>query len=229
MNKPNPAKSDADGLHKGQPVRNAGAPIQSAKAAVVLLHGRGATVDSMLSLVDDLAQPETIYAAPQAHGQTWYPNSFLAPLEENDPHLSSALHAVSEVLAAHEEGGIPPEKTILLGFSQGACLALEYVARHPRRYGGVVALSGGLLGSGEKDGEPPENKTFDYDGSLDGTPIFIGCSDRDPYVPLRRIDQTVEAMEQHGGTVTKRIYEGMGHTINTDDIGFARRLLGRLR
>lgn len=228
MNTPNLAQFRTDHPHQGQPVREAGAPIQRAKVAVVLFHGRGATADSMLPLADDLAQPDAIYRAPQASGRTWYPYSFLAPLQENDPHLASALQAASDVLSALEEGGLPPEKTMMLGFSQGACLALEVAARHPRRYGGVVALSGGLIGSGEQDGEPPEDKTFDYDGSLDGTPVFIGCSDRDPHVPLRRIEQTAEAMERHGAVVTKRIYEGMGHTINADEIGFARGLLARL-
>ncbi len=229
MKTPNAAQSRTDGPHQGQPVREAGAPIQRAKAAVVLFHGRGATAEGMLPLADDLAQPDALYRAPQAAGRTWYPYSFLAPLQKNAPYLPSALQAASDVLAALEKGGLPPEKTMLLGFSQGACLALEFAARHPRRYGGVVALSGGLIGSGERSGgEPPEDKLFDYDGSLEGTPVFVGCSDRDPHVPLRRVEQTAEAMERHGAAVTKRIYEGMGHAINADEVGFARGLLARL-
>lgn len=229
MDTPNAAQSRADGPHQGQPVREAGAPIQRAKAAVVLFHGRGATAESILSLADDLAQPDVIYRAPQASGRTWYPYSFLAPLQRNEPHLSSALQAASDVLARLEDDGIPDHKTMLMGFSQGACLALEFAARHAaERYGGVVALSGGLIGNGEQEGEPPEDKTFDYDGSLGGTPVFIGCSDRDPHIPLRRVEQTAEALERHGATVTKRIYEGMGHTINADEIKSARGLLAGL-
>ena len=228
MNRSSTTQPRTDGPHQGQPVREAGASIQRAKAAVVLFHGRGATADGMLPLADDLAQPDVLYRAPQAAGRTWYPYSFLAPLQKNAPHLPSALQAASDVLAALEEGGIAPEKTMLLGFSQGACLALEFAARHAWRCGGVVALSGGLIGSGEQEGEPPEDKLFDYDGSLEGTPVFVGCSDRDPHVPLRRIEQTAEAMERLGAAVTKRIYEGMGHTINADEIGFARGVLARL-
>ena len=228
MNTPNASQSRTDGPHQGQPVREAGASIQHAKAAVVLFHGRGATTEGILSLSDDLAQPEAVYRAPQASGRTWYPHSFLEPLGKNAPHLPSALQAASDVLAELEEGGLPPEKTMLLGFSQGACLALELAARHAQRYGGVVALSGGLIGSGEQEGESPEDKTFDYDGSLEDTPVFVGCSDRDPHVPLRRIEQTAGAMERLGAAVTKRIYEGTGHTINADEIGFARVVLSRL-
>ena len=228
MNISNEARQHTDGPHQGQPIRGAGASAPRAEAAVVLLHGRGATADSILPLADELAHSEVIYRAPQAAGRTWYPHSFLAPLRQNDPQLPSALQVVGEVLVALKTDGIPPEKTMLLGFSQGACLALEYAARHPRRYGGVVAFSGGLIGAGEQKGEPPEDKTFDYDGSLDETPVFVGCSDCDPHVPLRRIEQTAEAFERLGAHLTKRIYEGMGHTINKDEIEFARSLLNTL-
>jgi len=193
-----------------------------------MLHGRGATADSILSLADVLAQPDVAYCAPQASGHTWYPHSFLVPLGTNAPHLSSALQAVRDVLATLAEGGIPPEKTVLLGFSQGACLALEVAARGARRYGGVLAFSGGLIGNGEQDAEPPEDKTFDYSGSMAGTPVFVGSAERDPYFPLRRIEQTVEAFERLGADVTVRVYPGSGHTINDDEIRFARGLLAQL-
>ncbi len=209
-------------------IREAGAPIQRAKAAAVLVHGRGATAESILSLADALAQPGVLYRAPQASGRVWYPHSFLAPLRANEPALTSALQTVRDVLAALAEGGIPAERTVILGFSQGACLALEFAARHPRRYGGVVAFSGGLIGNGEREGEPPDDKTFDYGGSLEGTPVFVGCSDRDPHVPLRRVEQTAEAFERLGADATTRIYEGMGHTINDDEMGVARGLLAHL-
>lgn len=228
MTASNATRSRIDGPHQGQPVREAGAPIQRAKAAVVLLHGRGATAESILPLADTLAQPDALYRAPQAQGRTWYPHSFLAPLDANAPHLPSAVRAVSDVLAALAEGGVPPEKTLLLGFSQGACLALEVAARGARRYGGVVAFSGGLIGSGQQDGEPPEDKSFDYGGSMEGTPVFVGCAERDPHVPLRRIEQTAEAFERLGADVTARVYEGMGHAINDDEIRFARGFLARL-
>ncbi len=213
------------GPHQGQPVAEAGAPLHRAKAAVLLLHGRGATAQGILALAEDLAQPDVAYRAPQAAGHTWYPHSFLAPLDANEPHLSSALQAVADVLAALEDGGLPPERTILMGFSQGACLASEFAVRHPRRYGGVVAFSGGLIGSGEQEGAPPRDKTFDYDGSLEETPVFLGCSDRDPHIPLERVEQTAEVFERIGADVTKRIYPGMGHTVNRDEIAFARGLL----
>ncbi len=229
-----------DRPHHGLPVGEAGAPVESAKAAVVLIHGRGATAESMMGLADELAPMDepaptdepsganVAYRAPQAAAQTWYPHSFLAPLDANEPHLSSALQAVGDVLAALEQGGIPPEKTVLLGFSQGACLATEVAARRPRRYGGVIAYSGGLIGSGEQQGVAPEDKTFDYEGSLDGAPVFLGCSGCDPHIPVRRLEQTAGVFERMGADVTKRIYPGMGHTINRDEIDYARELLARL-
>ena len=228
MTSPNAVQSDSNSPHQRQPVRTAGASIPDATAAVVLFHGRGGTADDILRLADDLDQPAVTYRAPQASGRTWYPHSFLAPLRQNEPHLSSALQAASDVVATLADEGIPPQKTMLVGFSQGACLALEYAARHPDRYGSVVAFSGGLIGNGERDAEPPNDKTFDYDGALNGTPVFLGCSDRDPHIPLRRVHQTAEALEQHGAAVTTRIYEGMGHTITADEIDHARTFLDRL-
>jgi predicted esterase len=228
MTPPNAVQSDSNSPHQGQPVRTAGASIPDASAAVVLFHGRGGTATDILLLSDDLDRPAVTYRAPQASDRTWYPHSFLAPLQKNEPHLSSALQAASDVVATLADEGIPPDKTLLLGFSQGACLALEFAARHPDRYGGVVALSGGLIGNGERDADPPEDKTFDYDGSLDDTPVFLGCSDRDPHIPLRRVEQTAETLERHGAAVTKRIYEGMGHTITADEIDHARTFLDRL-
>lgn len=228
MTSPNAIESAPNRPHQDPPVRGAGASVQDAAAAVVLFHGRGGTAGGILPLADDLDQPAATYRAPQASDRTWYPQSFLSPLHQNEPHLSSALQAASDVVATLADEGIPPHKTMLLGFSQGACLALEFAARHPDRYGGVVAFSGGLIGAGERDAEPPEDKTFDYDGALDGTPVFLGCSDRDPHIPLRRVEQTAEALERHGAAVTKRIYEGMGHTITADEIEHARTLLAEL-
>lgn len=223
------SKSSIDGPHQGQPVAEAGAPLHRAKAAMILLHGRGASAQSILRMAEEFAQPDVAYLAPQAAGYTWYPQSFLAPLEANEPGLSSGLAAVRGVLRRIEQEGLSPEKVVLLGFSQGACLASEFSARYARRYGGVVALSGGLIGNAERPGaSPPEDKTFDYEGSLEGTPVFLGCSDTDPHIPVERVHRTAECLKDLGGAVTKRIYEGMGHTINEDEVKYVRGLLSGL-
>jgi predicted esterase len=180
----------------------------------------------MLGFADALDQPDVAYLAPQAAGSTWYPHSFLTPLTQNEPGLSSGLEAIADLLARVQNADISPERTMLLGFSQGACLASEFVARHPQRYGGLVVLSGGLLGTGEiEDAAPPDDKRFDYEGTLDGTPVILGCSDRDPHIPLARVEQTAKAFQKLGGDVTKRIYEGMGHTVNDDELRMARAML----
>jgi predicted esterase len=206
-----------NGLHQGQPVYAAGAPLEQAQAAMILIHGRGADAPDILGLAEAFNQPAFAYLAPQAAGFTWYPNRFIAPLASNEPYLSSALAVVGDVLAHIEQAGIAPEKTVLLGFSQGACLALEYAARHARRYGGVVALSGGLIG--------PPGTVFEYPGSLDQTPVFLGCSDVDFHIPLERVQESTAALRRLGGNVTERIYPNMGHTINQDEIDFVRDLL----
>lgn len=215
--------------HQGRPVVEAGAPLHAARAAVVLVHGRGASAEGMRPLADALDRDDVAYRAPQARGGAWYPYSFLAPLARNEPGLSSGLQAVGDVLRGLTDAGVPPERTVLLGFSQGACLALEYAARHARRYGGVVAFSGGLLGSGERDGVPPDDKTFDYAGTLDGTPVFLGCSDVDPHIPKRRVETSAEVLRGLGADVTARLYPGMGHTVNDDELRFARALLDAVR
>ena len=222
-------RTTTDGPHQHQPVETAGAAPNDAEVAVVLLHGRGASARSILNVAGAFDRADVAYLAPQAAGYTWYPNSFLAPLARNEPGLSSGLRAIADVLARLQDAGIPPDRTVLLGFSQGACLASEFVARHPQRYGGLLAFSGGLIGTGTIDGaRPPEDKTFDYDGSLDGTPVFLGCSDVDPHIPLARVERTAEVFETLSADVTKRIYEGMGHTVNDDEVGFARDLLASL-
>ena len=206
--------------HRGQPVLTAGEPLERARAALVLLHGRGASAADILALAGELAPPGCASLAPQAAGHTWYPYSFLAPIERNEPHLSSALAAVRAILARVAGAGVPPERTALLGFSQGACLALEFTARHARRYGGVVAFSGGLIG---QDGTPR-----DYPGTLDGTPVFIGGSDVDAHIPLARMEESARVLERLGGAVDLRIYRGMGHTVNADEVAAARAILAAL-
>lgn len=204
--------------HQNEMVLQAGLPLAEARAAMVLVHGRGATAESILmSLAAQLPHPAFTYLAPQAAGNTWYPYSFLAPLQSNEPYLSSALQAVDEVLKRINAAGIPFEKVIVLGFSQGACLSLEYCARHARRYGGVVGLSGGLIG--------PDGTPRDYAGSLAGTPVFLGCSDVDPHIPKDRVHHTTEVLTGLGAVVTERIYPGMGHLVNDDEMGFVRGMM----
>lgn len=212
--------------HQGQPVLSAGEPAASARVGVVLVHGRGADANSMLSLADALRSEGIAFRAPQASGFTWYPHSFLAPLSDNEPWLGSAVHAVLDVVAELEGEGIPADRIVLVGFSQGACLALETSARHTRRYGGVVALSGGLIGSDQRTGgAPPDDKLFEYEGSLHGTPVFLGCSDVDAHIPVARVHKTAQVMSDLDADVTTRIYPGMGHTVNDDELRFVRGLL----
>jgi glyoxalase family protein len=198
------------GPHQGQPVLATGRPLDEAKAAMVLVHGRGATARSILELGTVLDHPDLAYLAPQASGNTWYPYSFLAPIPQNEPGITSGLQAVAEVVSTIEAAGIPAEKIIIGGFSQGACLASEFVARHAQRYGGLLAFSGGLIG--------PPGMARNYEGSLDVTPVFIGCSDVDPHIPLVRVTETADTLAELGASVTKKIYPGMGHTINQDEI-----------
>jgi predicted esterase len=205
--------------HQGQPVLSAGEPLQTARAAMLLLHGRGAGAEDIMMFADSLAEPGYAFLAPEAPGSAWYPNSFLAPLMSNEPYLSSALARIEGLLASIQGQGIPLERTVLLGFSQGACLALEYTVRHASagRYGAVVGWSGGLIG--------PPGTAWDYPGSLDGTPVFLGCSDTDPYIPRARVDLSAEVLGKKGAVVTERIYPGLGHTVNQDEVDFVRELM----
>jgi predicted esterase len=184
---------------------------------MLMIHGRGATADNILTLSPALDIPGFAYLAPQASGNTWYPQSFLAPIQSNEPGISSGLQAIQEALARVAAAGVPLERTVLLGFSQGACLALEFAARQARRYGGVVGLSGGLIG--------PDGTPRNYPGSLEETPIFLGCSDVDPHVPAERVRETATVMHSIGGDVTMRLYPGMGHTINEDEIAAVRKMM----
>jgi len=206
-----------NGIHQGQSVVAAGRPLAEAKAAMIMIHGRGATAESILTLAAELPHPDMAYLAPQAAGNTWYPYSFLSPIELNEPWLSSALEVISALVATIEEAGIPAGRIIIGGFSQGACLSSEFVARHARRYGGLFAYSGGLIG--------PDGTPRDYAGSLEETPVFLGCSDVDPHIPLERMQLSTEVLRNLGGRVTERIYRGMGHTINQDEIEAVREMI----
>lgn len=209
-----------EGPHQGQPVLTAGVPLDRARAVMVMVHGRGATANDILTVADELAQPEFAYLAPQAAGNTWYPNSFLAPISSNEPGLSSGFAVIVNVLAQVSRAGIPRERTMLLGFSQGACLTLEFAARHARRYGGLAGLSGGLVG--------PDGILRDYAGRLLGTPVLLGCSDVDPHIPKKRVQHTAEVLRRLGGDIIMRLYPNMGHEINQDEIGLVRGMMAKL-
>lgn len=203
--------------HRDPQVATVGPPVEAADAAVVALHGRGATARGILGVVGQLGVDGVAGLAPQASRNVWYPAGFMEPTERNEPWLSAALSAVGDVLGTVESAGLPAERTVLLGFSQGACLASEFAARHARRYGGLVAFSGGLIG--------PDGTPRDYDGSLDGTPAFLGCSDRDPHIPEARVRETAEVLSGLGAEVETRLYPGMGHTVNEDELEAARELV----
>jgi predicted esterase len=216
---PPPSIAPPDDPHGGQPVRTAGAPPDRARAAMVMVHGRGASAESILALVPLLATEGVAFLAPQARGGTWYPLGFMSPMERNEPGISSGMRAIGRVLERVAAAGVPPERTLLLGFSQGACLASEFVARHARRYAGLAALSGGLIG--------PDGTPRDYAGSLDGTPVFLGCSDVDGHIPAARVRESAEVLRRLGGDVDMRLYPGMGHEVGEDEILAVRAMLAR--
>jgi phospholipase/carboxylesterase len=199
----------------GQRVLQAGEPLNSARAAMILLHGRGATAEDIMTIAAEVQAPGWIYFAPQAAGGAWYPNPFTAPIESNEPYLSAALDMISN-LVERVEARVPAQRIMLLGFSQGACLTLEWAARHARRYGSIAGLSGGLIG--------PDGTPRDYPGNLDGTPVLLGCSDVDPYIGKARVEEAAEVCARMGGLVDLRIYPGMGHMVNEDEIAALRDL-----
>lgn len=206
--------------HAAQPVLRAGPPLEQADAALVLVHGRGADARGMLDLYDELALPTVAAVAPQAAGHTWYPLSFLAPLEANQPFLDSALRRLETLVADLLARGVSSERIAFLGFSQGACLSVEFAARHPHRYGAVMVLTGGLIG--------PPGTPRDYPGSLAGTPVFLGAGDRDPHVPFERVQETAAVLTRMGAVVELRCYAGMPHTVNGDELEACRALLRRM-
>jgi predicted esterase len=197
-------------LHQGQPVYASGESLEKARTALLMVHGRGASAQDILSLSMEVDQPAFAYIAPQAAGGTWYPYSFLEPIDRNQPWLNSALSQLDQLIQHIDQAGVPPEMVILVGFSQGACLALEYAARHPRRYGGITGFSGGLIGA--------EIENSRYQGSLDGTPVFLGCSNIDPHIPEERVRESEQVLQRLGGEVNTKIYPRMGHTVNQDEL-----------
>ncbi|MFC6095348.1 alpha/beta hydrolase [Flavobacterium qiangtangense] len=199
----------------------AGKPLNEAKKALIMIHGRGAGSTDILSLARHLNVADFALVAPQAQGNTWYPYSFLAPTSQNEPSLSNSLNLISEVVKTVEENGISKENIYFLGFSQGACLALEFTARNASKYGGIVAFTGGLIG------ETISEKT--YSGNFENTPVFIGTSDPDFHVPVERVNETEMLLKKMGASLTKKIYENMGHTISQDEINLANELVFNLK
>ncbi len=203
--------------HAGQPLASAGAPLGKSPVALIMVHGRNAAPANILSLVPSFERPDLTYLAPAAAGGTWYPLSFMAEKEKNEPGLSSGLWVLDQLLGHVVSAGIRKDRIVLLGFSQGACLTAEFAASHADRYGGVVLYSGGLIG--------PPGTTWNYSGSFGGTPVFLGCSDVDAHVPKTRVDESAAVFQRMGATVTERIYPGMGHLVNDEELGFTRTLL----
>jgi predicted esterase len=204
--------------HAGQPVLTLGPAPEQARLTVIMVHGRGASAEDILGLAEELRVPDVAYLAPQAAGHTWYPYSFLTAIDRNEPWLTSALRLLGTLVEDLAGRGIPGSRIGLLGFSQGACLSLEFAARHARAYAAVAGLSGGLIG--------PPGTPRDYAGSLASTPVFLGCSDIDAHIPVDRVHETADVLRRMGARVDERIYPQMGHTIIADEIAAVRALLG---
>ncbi len=203
----------------GRRIVEAGEPLATAYAAMILLHGRGATAEDIMTIAAELHVARWAYLAPQAAGNAWYPNPFTAPLESNEPYLSAALDTVSRVFEQVQKS-IPARRVVILGFSQGGCLCLEWSARNAQQFGGVVGLSAGLIG--------PDGTPRDYPGRFDGTPAFLGCSDVDPYIQKYRVEESAEVYRRLGAEVTLRLYPGMAHLVSPDEINEIRKLVATI-
>lgn len=206
--------------HAGQPVVTMGAPLGEGRVVVIAVHGRGAAPGNILDLAPAIGNAHVTFLAPAAAGGTWYPKGFMAPIEENEPGITSAIsvvHALIDDAVAH---GVPAERIVLMGFSQGACLSVTAAQRRPARYGGVLGYSGGLIG--------PPGAQWDADGDFAGTPVFLGCSDVDGHIPAERVRESAAHLATMGAAVDLRLYPGMGHTINDAEVAFGRELLATL-
>ena len=212
-----PPSPIASGPHAGQRVLVAGKPLGSGTAVAIMIHGRGASPEDILGLAGALDRPDVTYLAPAAANNTWYPFSFMTEIAKNEPYLSSALSVIGALVSEIETAGIPRERIVVMGFSQGACLTSEFAIRNASRFGGFVAFSGGAIG--------PPSTTWDESGRFDGTPMFFGCSDIDAHIPEERVNETAAICTRMGAAVTKTIYPGMGHLVNDDEIAQARLLL----
>lgn len=203
--------------HAGQPVLHAGAAIAEARIVAIMVHGRGASAEDILGLAGEFSARDIAYLAPQAAGHTWYPYSFLAPMPQNEPGLSSALRVIARLVQTLEQQQVPANRIALMGFSQGACLTLEFAARHAQRYAVIAGFSGGVIG--------PPGTARDYSGTFDGTPVFLGCSDVDQHIPVERVHESADVFARMGARVDKRIYPGMAHTIIAAEIATVDALL----
>ncbi len=206
--------------HGGQPILTAGTPLGESRGVMIMVHGRGAGPQNILDLVPALGHPEFCYLAPAAANHTWYPYSFMAETATNEPGLSSGLSVLDDLVGDLVAKGVHKKHVALLGFSQGACLSAEFAVRHADRFGGLILLSGGLVG--------PPGTAWNYPGSFGGTPVFLGCSDVDPHIPSQRVSESAEVFKRMAAEVTKRMYPDMGHLVNDDEIAFARELMGRV-
>jgi predicted esterase len=206
-----------NGPHQKQPILHSGEPIEKANAVMIMIHGRGATAESILTLADEINIDGIAYLAPQANSNTWYPYSFLSPIEMNEPGITSGLELIDSMILELKAKGFKSDKTFILGFSQGACLSLEYTARNAGNVGAVFGLSGGLIG--------PPGTPRNYQGEFNGTEVFLGRGDIDPHIPIERVKETEEIFNSMKANVTKRIYKGMGHAINQDEINFIKTMI----
>lgn len=213
--------ADLNDPHATQTILHRGPNPAAARLAVILVHGRGGSAAEMLNVADGLGLDDVAWLAPEAAGRTWYPYSFLSPIERNEPGITSGLRVLGRLVEDLGQAGVPPERIGVLGFSQGACLSLEFAARHAGRYAAVVGLSGGLIG--------PPGTPRDYAGSLAGTPVFLGCSDIDAHIPVERVRESADVFRRLGATVDERIYPEMGHTVNDDELEAVRVLLASRR
>jgi phospholipase/carboxylesterase len=204
--------------HAGGRVVRDGAPLEKARAAMIMIHGRNAAPENIIEIAPVLDRPDFAYLAPAASGGTWYPYGFMSPREQNEPGITSGLSVIESLVSDLMARGFEAKSIMLLGFSQGACLTSEFAIRHPRRYGGVTVLSGGLIGV-------PGTRWDDVTASLDGTPVFLGCSDVDSHIPAERVLESEAVFRRLGANVTRKLYAGMGHTIIADEIEHIQRIM----
>ena len=205
------------GLHSFDHTVFGGTPLQKAQRALIMVHGRGDTTQKMQNLAKEVADERYHLVFPKATNKTWYPKGFMAATQENQPWLDATMDYLAKALHYIKEGGISDENIFFLGFSQGACVALEFPTRNATQYGGVMVLSGGLIG--------PEIDLSKYTGDYQGTPVFMGCSDIDHHIPLQRLNDSADVLMGMNAHVDLRIYPGMGHMINEDEIATVKKIL----
>ena len=205
--------------HTGDDTLYKGLAPDKASRAMIMVHGRGASAESIAALADEIQADDFMYVIPRAAGNTWYPYRFIEPRQTNEPGISSGLTLIEIIVKSLNDNGINSDKIYFLGFSQGACLAVDYVARYPDKFGGVFALSGALIGQ--------ELNKQDYSGDLKNTPIFFGCSENDFHIPEERIHESAEIFKKLNAGVTTRIYPNLGHTINHDEIKFINHIINQ--